>query len=182
MRVFLKVWQRPVVVAALAVALSQPVWATMRPLGMEIGQATLAQAKSALANARWREAGINKWNGGRMYEISPDATGIEGLQSLTAIFSPEGRLVALLMTLDKSRLRDVLEALRTRYKVEAENIPFVGDASARFRSGNTLALVEAPHLSFNMTVSYLTDDFYRLYQKSSTEEEVRRKREQASKF
>lgn len=182
MRVGFKHWQRPLAAAAIALALAQPVGATMRPLGMEIGQTTLAQAQSSLPNARWKETGVNKWNGGKMYEISPDATGVDGLQSLTAIFSPEGRLVGLLMTLDKGRLRDVLQALRARYKVEAENVPFVGDASARFRSGNTLALVEAPHLSFSMTVSYLTDDFYRLYQKSSSEEESRRKREQASKF
>lgn len=40
--------------------------------------------------------------------------------------------------------------------------PFVGNRSARLRSGEVLIDVESPHLSFEMSVAYATRRFHEL--------------------
>lgn len=117
-----------------------------------------------------------------MVTVDPQSVDIDGLQELTLIFTKDKVLAAVLMTIEKSRAREVMNILRSRYKVEKEVVPFVGDVYGRYRAGRTLAILEAPHMSFSMTVLYADDDFYRSYQKMSQEAEQRHKRAQAEKF
>ena len=44
--------------------------------------------------------------------------------------------------------------LREKYKLVGSRIPFVGDTWAKFVDGNTEILLDAPHLSFSMTLEY----------------------------
>lgn len=153
------------------------------PLGLEIGVADLATVKSKLSGqTRLREDGINKWTLGPMLKGDGDGLEVEGLQEITFIFGKDGKLDGIIMTLDKSRLKEVLAALRKKYKPIRENIPFVGDASALYREGDSLVRVEAPHLSFSMEVLYLSKRLDEAFGKGSAAEEAERRRKQAEKF
>lgn len=164
-------------------AMSVSAWASgMKPLGLEIGRATLEESRSKLPGARWGQQEVNRWSAGPIVGVDPQSVDIDGLQELTLIFTKDKVLAAVLMTIDKSRAREVMNILRSRYKVEKEVVPFVGDVYGRYRAGRTLAILEAPHMSFSMTVLYADDDFYRSYQKMSQEAEQRHKRAQAEKF
>ena len=165
------------------IAMSISAWASgMKPLGLEIGRVTLEESRTKLPGARWGQQDVNRWSEGPMVTVDPQSVDIDGLQELKLIFNKEKVLAAVLMTLDKSRVSEVMNILRSRYKVEKEVVPFVGDVYGRYRAGRTLAVLEAPHLSFSMSVLYADDDFYRSYQKMSQEAEQRHKRAQAEKF
>lgn len=86
------------------------------------------------------------------------------------------------MALNKSRAKDVMAALRSRDKTVKEVVPFVGDIYGLYRLGCAVAIVEAPHLSFSMNVTYADNNFFQRFTAATIEEENRRKQEQANKF
>lgn len=85
-----------------------------------------------------------------------------------------------MMQMGKHRLREVTAALRKKYKVQQENIPFVGDASAIYEQGDSLVILNAPHLSFSMTVLYGTRAFLQqTLEKYSQEQEAHQRRQES---
>jgi hypothetical protein len=160
------------------------VWAgNVAPLGLEVGVVDLATVKAKLSGqTRLRDAGTNKWTGGPMLRSDGDGLEVEGLQGILFIFGQDQKLDGVVMTLGKDRLKEVLAALRKKYKTVRENIPFVGDTSATYRQGDSLVRVEAPHLSFSMEVLYLSQRLNEAFNKGSSAEEAERRRRQAEKF
>jgi hypothetical protein len=157
--------------------------ANVAPLGLEVGVADYAAVKAKLSGqTRLKDAGINKWTQGPMLEGDGEGLDIDGLQKITFIFGQDKKLDGVIMTLDKGRLREVTAALRQKYKTVRENIPFVGDATALYRQGDSIVRIEAPHLSFSMEVLYLTDRLHEAFNKGSAAEEAERRRRQAEKF
>lgn len=161
-----------------------PAWAeNVAPLGLEVGVVDLPTVKSRLAGqTRLADAGINKWSGGPMLDGDASSLDIDGLQSIRFIFGKDNKLEGVIMTLNKGQLNEVIAALRKKYTKVRENIPFVGDASATYRKGDSVVLVEAPHLSFSMNVLYLTNRFHASFNERSGAEEAARRRSQAEKF
>ncbi|HXF45629.1 MAG TPA: hypothetical protein VNK91_05880 [Burkholderiaceae bacterium] len=64
---------------------------------------------------------------------------IDGLQSILFIFGRDRKLEGVIMTMDKNRLRPVADFLRAKYTPAHEDFPFVGDASATYRMGESSA-------------------------------------------
>jgi hypothetical protein len=113
--------------------------ANVAPLGLEIGVADLATVKAKLkGQTRLTEAGINKWTQGPMLKSNGEGLDVEGLKEITFIFGQDEKLDGVIMTLGKDRLEEVTAALRKKYKKVPENIPFVGDASALYRQGDSV--------------------------------------------
>lgn len=98
------------------------------------------------------------------------------------IFGQDNKLDGVIMTLDKGRLKEVAAALRKKYRPVRENTPFVDDASALYRQGDSVACLEAPHLSFSMQVLYLSNRLQSAFEQGSSAEEAQRRRSQAEKF
>ncbi len=69
-------------------------WADPAPLGLEIGKATVQDAK---ARYKLRHAGINKYTLGDMYDVDPKQVDMKYLQSCRLIFDKDGKLMAVLM-------------------------------------------------------------------------------------
>jgi len=130
-------------------------------LGLGMGSATVADARKAASAAGAREtaATVSAINQGDMLTFSGDF-GLEGLQETTLIFDPSGKLVCALLDLGKHRYDAVLAALKGKYRLENEVRPFVGNRSARLRSGDVQIVAESPHLSFEMSVTYARDVFW----------------------
>ena len=93
---------------------------------------------------------------------SPDF-GPEGLQSALFVFDAQGRLAAVQMTMPKDfggkNVNAIANQLGAKYTQKKRNIPPVGNASARYVRGKSVVTIDAPHMSFAFTVSYMTDAF-----------------------
>lgn len=155
-------------------------WADPAPLGLEIGKATVQDAK---ARYKLRHAGINKYTSGDMYDVDPKQVDMKYLQSCRLIFDKDGKLMAVVMTFPKSGSgRDITEfnyyykLLREKYKLVGSRIPFVGDTWAKFVDGNTEILLDAPHLSFTMTLEYVHKSLLKKAKERDQQEEEQERR------
>ena len=73
-------------------------------------------------------------------------------------------------------------ALAAKYKQVEKSQPFVGDARATFRQGDSVVELDAPHLSFTMTLRYMTQALQKTFKQQSTSNKAAKERTQANKF
>jgi len=125
------------------------------PFGLPVGSATLQDVKQTLGpKTKLENAGLNKWSHGPMLKSNGAGLGIESLQSAYFIFSPQEKLIGVLLTLPKERYASVKNSLRSKYKLISAQEPFVGNQLARFRDGEITIEASAPHMSFEMELTY----------------------------
>ncbi len=103
------------------------------------------------------DAGANKFSGGRMLQSDGDGLGIEGLSQVTFIFDRTDKLVG-------------------------SEVPFVGNASAKLKQGDSVIELNAPHMSFTMEVLYLTNGLKQAFQQQSSNERAAKEKKQADMF
>ena len=141
-----------------------------------MGEATVADVKNKYSGS---ETGVNSWSNGIMYQIDTSNIPLEGLKEALAIFNPDGKLVCINMVLNKSRFDEMHKQLRKKYKVVKTKIPFVGDSYAHYKDGKTLIELDAPHLSFDMTLTYMQKSFKDAYLSGlKKQNEAKRKKKQ----
>lgn len=146
---------------------------------MELGKTTETQLKS-IYNVQY--TGANKYSNGNMYSVPTSAINFDGLKEVTTIFDTNGVLVAVLTTLPKSKFDYLNQTLGGKYKRVSQNIPFVGDKSAKYRDGGTEITLEAPHMSFEMSMNYIRDDLLRAFNKQSEAEKRQKQQSEASQL
>lgn len=164
---------------AFVLLLPAVVLADPAPFGLEIGKATVKDVKSKYGA---KHSGTNKYTKGEMYDLDVSRISLEGLQSAEVIFSVEEKLLAVICTLPKSKFNSLFDSLKGKYKLVSSSIPFVGDASAKFVDGNTDITLEAPHLGFDMQMSYVHKDLWKAYKEQSNEEEQQKKKKETSQL
>ncbi len=108
--------------------------------------------------------------------------GIEGLSEVTFIFDRADKLAGVVMTLPKESFKPTLKALSAKYKLLDSQLPFVGDASAHLKQGDSLVEMNAPHMSFTMEVLYLTNGLKQAFQQKSTNDRAAKEKRQADMF
>lgn len=158
---------------------SQQAWADPAPFGLEIGKTTIKELKEKY---KVTDAGENKFSGGKMYSIKPSQIDFEGLQGVTTIFSNDGKLLAVLTTLPKNKFDYLYDSLGKKYKLTAKEIPFVGNKSATYLDGNTEISLDAPHLSFEMSMNYISLDLLKAAKAQSSQEENNKKKRENSQL
>lgn len=160
---------------AIALASMQAAIADPAPFGLEIGKTT---PESLQEQYRAEQSGLNKYTMGPMYTVDPSQVGFEGLQELTLIFSRNQKLQGVLATLHKNRFDRLYKMLRGKYQLVSKKIPFVGNKSAEFRDGQTDVRLNAPHLSFEMSMHYLHSDLVASFERQrAREKNEKRQRE-----
>lgn len=170
------------VLALIISLLPQAAMAAAAPFGMTIGTATLHDVNRELGpKTKLEIAGVNKWTNGPMLKSDGSGLGIDGLQSVYFIFTPQGKLVGVFLTLPKERYASIKNSLRSKYKLVSAQEPFVGNQLAKFQDGNVAIEASAPHMSFEMELSYTNDEFRSLRnQKMQAEATQKRQREQST--
>lgn len=154
-----------------------------RVLGVELGATTPGQLHKALdGKARLEERGINRWSGGDMLRSDGANLGVDGLRQVDYIFDPKGLLCGVLMAMGKESFDEVYQALALKYRLLREVRPFVGDRYARFATADGIVELDAPHLSFELSVRYLRRDLEEDYQRRSRAEAAERRRARAANF
>lgn len=155
--------------------LSTAVIANPNVFGLQVGQTTVEQLQTQYDVS---PLGINKFSQGPMFAIPTSQIDFEGVQKLTTIFSIENKLVGVLVSFPKSKFDYLNKALGPKYQKISERIPFVGDKSVTYRNGQTEITIEAPHMSFEMSLNYIHDDLNQAFNKQSqAEKRAQQKRE-----
>lgn len=152
-------------------------------LGAEIGVTTLEQLKLELSKkTKVEDRGNNKYSGGAMLKTDGASYEIEGLATVLYIFDQQKKLAAVIMDMDKERFNTVFQFLNGKYKVVAQQRPFVGNQSARFKPADAYIDMDAPHMGFNMEVRYIRNDLMQKFNTKSDADAAAKKKSEASKF
>lgn len=135
--------------------------ANAAPFGLEIGVASCDSARSKLASSSEKKLG----DGDVLLYASKPADLFPGAQSMFARCSAN-KVIALGMDIAKGgmgnpKAREVYSFLDGKYKrVAGAPMPNVGNGYARFTSGATVIEQDAPHMSFNFSVTFFSKGFY----------------------
>ena len=131
------------------------------PFGLEIGRATCAEAQLKLGETTSRNLGDNDL----VLKAKNPSTLFPGASNVTVRCSKD-RVIALLIRAPKGGLeneeaKEAFSQLKDRYKLFGGNtMPSLGNGYARFKAANSIIEQEAPHLSFDFTVTYFEPGFY----------------------
>lgn len=164
----------------LLMAFCLPVFAAPpSPFGMPLGELTLNDATSRFS---LQSSGVSPYSGGSIMTAPVAQFDFEGLVTMQLIFDQDERLVAVIATLDKQRFDTLFTGLDERYRSLSSQRPFVGNKSATFESGDTEIHLEAPHMSFQMTMSYLQKSFLQAYREQTAEAERRQQQHEMNQL
>lgn len=153
-----------------------------KPLGIPLG-ASVEEAAAALGGVPMQESGASKFTGGPVFTAPGNDLGVVGLSEVLLIFDKERRLAALQMTMaagdmNKNGYDRVLAYLKQQYPLKSNQNPFVGDKLAVFETKGARIELSAPHLSFDMLVTYMTKQFHRkILEVNQAEGRTRQQRE-----
>lgn len=147
------------------------------PLELELGYATYADFLPSLGTAtKWADAGVNIYTRGLMFESDGEGLGIAGLTRAKVVFDLKSTLQAVILTFPRGMDRhgataDMAKSLGKKYKLVSKDFnSFMDFGSFHFEKGDSVILVDSPHLGFEMTVVYLTRAVYEADRKKTTDD------------
>ena len=139
-------------------------------IGLEIGKSTIEDVKSKY---KIEYSDTNTFDWGSSHIIDSSAINIEGLNKVYVFLKKDdGKVGSVVMLFDKSRSRfdELADSLQKKYKVTSSKRPRVGDAHVHLQDGNTLIELEAPHMSFMMTLAYVDKNVREAAERKSNQE------------
>lgn len=146
------------------------------PFGFELGVATLAEVKSDMKDSR--NEGTNPYSHGPMLRAS--GGGVDGVQDVLFIFNPDQVLAGVVVTMNKDPV-STMKSLQKKYKMTSNRVDsFMNKGNADFVKGDSVIKLEAPHLSFTQTVTYLTNNLWASYTSSVRDDAAQRQRRKDS--
>lgn len=152
-------------------------FAAPAPLGLELGKANVSEMKKKYTA---NYLGVNKYSQGEMYSLPASQINVSGVTKATAVFNKKQNLVAILLTMDKHRFDSIHNSLKSKYRVQSKNIPFVGNKKVVYKSGSTEVELSAPHMSFDMSLEYYQDEFINAYKRILQQEKQKEKQKEVS--
>jgi hypothetical protein len=171
------------VIIALLALIPAAAFAQVEVLGFEIGVATPADVKKQLAKqTRVMDAGTNRFSSGPMLRTDGAGYDIESLTNVLYIFDGDQKLAAVIMTLGKHRFNDIFGIVSSKYKVRAQQRPFVGDQYARLAAPNTVIELDAPHLGFSLEVRYIRQDLFERFNSQARQETQQKRATEKGRF
>lgn len=162
----------------LACASSVAIAENATPLGLEVGVVTLAQVQKQVGSqTRLNPTGTNKYSGGKMFEADGGGLNVEGVKSVVFIFDQADVLAGLLVTMPKDP-KSLVKTFNGKYKLVNNKVDnFMNFGTAQFTKGDTVIDIDAPHLSFDMEVRYLSKRLRDAFmQQSNAEAAAKQKR------
>lgn len=148
------------------------------PFGVEVGVSTLRQVQQQLGNrAPLQPMGQNRFSGGNMFDVDGAGLDVEGVDKATFIFDSSGVLAGVVVSMAKDP-KSLARNFSGKYKVVANRIDgFMNYGYARFQKGDSVIEIDAPHLSFQMEVRYLTSRLLAAFtQQTSNDKTAREQR------
>jgi hypothetical protein len=155
----------------------------VRVFGLHVGSAEITEVRSAAValGASESDRGISAVTEGPLLKYRGDF-GLEGTTASVFLFDKGGKLVAVSLEIDKRQYDRIVDVLKAKYRVVNELRPFVGDRSVRLVAGNIDIRLDAPHMSFEMTLTYGTEAFWQTLLEWQRAKEQARRSQQASQL
>jgi hypothetical protein len=150
---------------------AEPTRSSASPFGLELGQATCA-----LAATQFGPVKEEKLEGGDVLVKAASPEKIYPGASKVLARCRVNRVIAVQVELSKGGLgseasREAFATLKSKYKLVAGGpMPSLGDGYARFVAGTSVIEQNAPHLSFEFTISWFEKSFYDQLMSNSTKE------------
>ncbi len=160
----------------LTLALPLVALADPAPFGMELNKSTRQQVLKMYPSTR---TGTNQYSGGPMYDLETANIEFEGLQALSVIFSTDDRLLAVLATFHKNDFNRLNNIMQEKYRLVSSKIPFVGNKTATYREDQTEISLDAPHLSFQMSLNYISESLLKTYREQSQQKSAQKRERQS---
>lgn len=153
------------------------------PFGLSVGGTSLAEARSELSSrTQVQDAGTNKWTLGPMLKASSSGLGLDGLQDTLLIFDADEVLVGAILTLQKSRYRDIKDMMSEQYQMVSDEAPFVGNQLATYREDDVTIEVSAPHMSFQMEIRYFHPTLMEAHDQGVQQQKQEQQRRESSQL
>lgn len=115
-----------------------------------------------------------------MYFINKKQLSLDGLKNVLLVFSEkENTLLAVIANFNQDKFDSLNNSLAQKYKLIEKNIPFVGNKYVTYKDDQSLIQLNAPHMSFELEVIYLYEEFYKKIikiEKSKKEQKKNKKR------
>lgn len=131
--------------------------------------------------------GISKYSGGPIVQTDGAGLSISGLKRLLMLFDAKERLSALQMTLNaggigKPGFDRVLAHLKEQYPVKSIENPSIGNKFAVFETKGARIELDGPHMSFDISATYMTKEFYKAMAQIDEEESRSNEKNEKSQF
>lgn len=150
------------------------------PLGFKLGATPLNDIKKIDVDMKF--AAYSHWTGGERWESTGKVHNIEGLKGVIYIFNKISHLDVIKLTMNKDYFDKINKYLKSKYTLISQSIPPVGDKFVKYKQGNSIIEINAPHLNFEMTVTYKTTAFDRVFNQQVKKEKQSKEQEQKAKF
>lgn len=183
---FIRVVFMLILLPAVALAEGQTTTA-VSPLGYTLGSAQRADVENSLRRkADVKPNGTNRYSSGPMLLAEGAGLGVDGLQEALFVFDSNETLVCVQLTLNKGGFAEEFDRtyarLAAKYPLVKKTVPFVGNKYARFEKGTNIIELDAPHMSFAMTVTYMTRGFEQNFKKVSRQNAQEKEKHEGSQF
>ncbi|MEI8295084.1 MAG: hypothetical protein WCG04_00995 [Alphaproteobacteria bacterium] len=150
MRVFLKP-----ILFLLLIALSNYSLGNVAPFGLELNKATMKDLESKYDILKKSKKKDNV----TFAAISPRLLALKDLKEASFVFDGRDVLQAVILKMGKYKFNEMYDILSEKYQLTRKDIPFIGDKVAYFSQDDSKIILEAPHMSFDLEVTYVTNAF-----------------------
>jgi hypothetical protein len=151
------------------------------PFGQELGVAKCQDSIRDLSSrVNFESAGVNKYTKGPMYSGKAEGLGLEGAKSILLICDKNNTLSAIQLVIDKgafsSAFDKYIKMLKSKYKQVYLINPSVGTKASKYSQGGSSILLFAPHMSFDMSLIYATNQFMKSFDKVTKQEDLNKEK------
>lgn len=147
---------------------SSLLYANPSPFGLEINKATVKEAKEKYTLEQLE--GTNLYSDGPMYFVDENQLNIDGLKSVLLIFSKDEKLIAVKSIFKDYKFKSLNENLSKKYQIVEKKLNFVGNQYVKYQNDETIIELDSQHMSFELSLTYIDKEFYKLISKSLEQE------------
>ncbi len=150
------------------------------PFGVELGVATMEQVKAMLGpNAKREDSGQNQYTKGPMFDVDGASLNVEGVKLARFVFDQANVLAGVIVIMDKDP-KGLYKTLSAKYKPVSNKIDkFMNYGTAHLEKGDSVILIEAPHLDFTMEVDYITKSLMASWKQTTAEQAASKQKRKA---
>jgi hypothetical protein len=134
-------------------------YANPAPIGIEINSTTVKELQSKVKILKTFKSTIPGYT---VSQLDRSQIDMPALKYAYADSNKEGVIESLKFTLDKTRFNEINDAIAAKYTLLKSDIPFVGDKFSLYEEGDTYIFLIADHLSFEMSLTYMTKKYFNL--------------------